>query len=323
MSDEPDQRARAAAPGAAPGAAPSRATAPGAAAPGAAAPGGTRPEPDDPLALIAAWPAVAQACERARDACTRLRFHEGLRRRIPEAAAESRVRGAWASARLDGARVPLDVVRDLVTGAARWPQPSDPTWDRVRGAVQATAETEQLLRYLSGASAAAAQGLARLHLAAAQPLVSAEVLGRPRTAADRPDPEFAMLPASPSDVRERLAGISDLVRATSAPAPLVAALVHAEIALVRPFTGGNALVARAAERALLRARGLDPTGVGVPEFGHLEAGATAYTGALSAYATGTRAGLTAWIEHCADAVVAGAHEGERIADAVRAGRLSD
>ena len=107
-----------------------------------------------------------------------------------------------------------------------------------------------------------------------------------------------------------------------APAPLVAALVHAEIALVRPFTGGNALVARAAERALLRARGLDPTGVGVPEFGHLEAGVTAYTGALSAYATGTRAGLTAWIEHCADAVVAGAHEGERIADAVRAGRLS-
>lgn len=274
----------------------------------------------DPLAVIAAWPEVAAACERAREACTRLRFHEGLRRRIPEAAAESRVRGAWAGARLDGARVPLEVVRDLVTGAAAWPPPGDPTWDRVRGAVQATAEAEHLGRHLSGAPA---QALARLHLAAAAPLAPSATLGRPRPPGDDPaeaDGEFALLPPPPADVGPRLAGVCDIMR-SDAPALLVAALAHAEIALVRPFVGGNALVARSAERALLRSRGLDPTGVAVPEYGHLTVGVTAYIGALSAYATGTQAGLTAWVEHCASAVAAGAKEGERIADAVRVGRL--
>lgn len=288
------------------------------------------PEPDpfpDPLATIAAWPAVAAAFERARQACTRLRFHEGLRRRIPEAAAESRVRGAWASAGLDGVRVPLDVVRDLVTGAGRWPEPSEPTWDRVRGAVQVTAEAEHAGRLLDTAPA---QVLARLHLAAAQPFAPAAWLGRPRDASWAGDPageelapagEFAMLPPAPERVGERLAGITQLLRATRPPALLVAAIVHAELALVRPFVGGNALVARAAERALWRARGLDPTGVAVPEAGYLALGATAYGGALSAYATGTRDGVTAWVEHAAAAAEAAVAEGERIADAVRAGRL--
>lgn len=277
----------------------------------------------DPLAALAAWPAVAQACEQARQACARLRFHEGLRRRIPEAAAESRVRGAWASAGLDGVRVPLDVVRDLVTGSARWPEPSEPTWDRLRGAVQVSVEAEHAGPLLSSAPA---QVLARLHLAAAQPFAPPAWLGRPRDA-HAPDEqrwaasEFVMLPAAPERVGERLAGITDLLRATRAPTLLVAALVHAELALVRPFVGGNALVARAAERALWQARGLDPTGVAVPEAGYLALGATAYGGALSAYATGTRDGVTAWVEHAAAAADAAVAEGERIADAVRAGRL--
>lgn len=285
---------------------------------GAAEPAGVA----DALGVIAAWPTIERACEQTREVCTRLRFHEGLRRRIPEAAAESRVRGAWANARLDGARVPAEVVRDLVTGVASWPPAGDPTWDRVRGAVQASAEAEQVGRYLS---AAPAQALARLHLAAAQPFAPAATLGRPRPAGDDPgeaDGEFALLPPPPADVGARLAGLGDIMR-SDAPALLVAALVHAEIALVRPFVGGNALVARSAERTLLRSRGLDPTGVAVPEFGHLAVGVTAYIGALSAYATGTSAGLTAWVEHCAAAVSAGAQEGERIADTVRVGRLSD
>jgi hypothetical protein len=51
------------------------------------------------------------------------------------------------------------------------------------------------------------------------------------------------------------------------PVVLAAALVHAELAVVRPFVRGNGLVARAAERALVAAAGLDPTGVAVPEAG--------------------------------------------------------
>ena len=54
---------------------------------------------------------------------------QALRRRIPEASAESRVRGARASAFLDGAELPVDLVRDLVRGARPWPEHLDPVED--------------------------------------------------------------------------------------------------------------------------------------------------------------------------------------------------
>ncbi len=102
----------------------------------------------------------------------------------------------------------------------------------------------------------------------------------------------------------------------------MAALVHAEIATVRPFVRGNGLVARAVERAVIRASGLDPTGVAVAEVGHRSAGPGAYLGALAAYASGSPQGVALWLTHCAKAVVVGAQEGGRIADAVLAGRLT-
>ena len=78
------------------------------------------------LSALAALPGVPEATAAARDACTALRWHEALRRRIPQAAAESRVRGARASAALDGAQVSVDLVRDLMRGAAAWPSEPDP-----------------------------------------------------------------------------------------------------------------------------------------------------------------------------------------------------
>ena len=123
-------------------------------------------------------------------------------------------------------------------------------------------------------------------------------------------------------VQQRLAGVADLVReAGRLPVPLVAALVHAEIAVVRPFVLGNGLVARSLERLVVQAAGLDPTGVAVPEVGYLDGGTTAYLGALAAYATGTREGVALWLRHSAEASVRAAAEGGRIADAVRVGRL--
>src|SRR5690606_30855748 len=62
---------------------------------------------------LAELPGISEKVEAARQACTQLRWHNGLRRRIPEAAAESRVRGAWASGELEGARLSTDIVRDL------------------------------------------------------------------------------------------------------------------------------------------------------------------------------------------------------------------
>jgi Fic family protein len=273
--------------------------------------------------LLAAMPTVAEATDAARQACTRLRWHEALRRRIPQAAAESRVRGARASAALDGAEMDLALVRDLMRGATAWPPHPDPLEAVLQGAVKATAETEHIRALVVTAPS---QALARVHAAAAGHLLPESQVGRPRQAGEV-SREFSDLGPSPDEsvVRERLSGILELLLcAKDSPAVVVAALVHAEIATVRPFVRGNGLVARAMERAIIQASGLDPTGVAVVELGHRAGGAggAAYLGALAAYATGSKQGVVLWITHCAEAIVAGAEEGGRIADAVLAGRLS-
>ena len=275
----------------------------------------------DSLITLSALPGVPEASEAAREACTQLRWHQALRRRIPAAAAESRVRGARASAALDGVEVNVDVVRDLMRGATAWPESPDPLEAMLRGAVQATAETEHIRATVFTAPSHA---LARVHVAAAGHLLPESQVGRPRQA-DEVSREFSDLGPAPDAfiVGQRLSGIVELLLcAKDAPAVVVAALVHAEIATVRPFVRGNGLVARAMERAVIQAGGLDTTGVAVAELGHGAGGGAAYVGALAAYGSGSPQGVAVWITHCAQAIVAGAQEGGRIADAVLAGRLS-
>lgn len=271
------------------------------------------------LSAVLALPGVAGATERAREACTALRWHPALRRRIPEGAAESRVRGARASAALEGAEVDVDVVRQLLLGTTAWPADPDPVEQTLHAAVRVTAESEPAGRLLGRAPS---QALARLHLACAG-LVEDDQLGRPRQGQEeaRELTDLGPAPSAPGAV-QRLHGIRELVLADdSAPALVVASLVHAEIAAARPFVRGNGLVARAVERVLVQVRGLDPTGVAVPEAGHLREGAAGYLGALTAYASGTPEGVALWLVHCGDAMVAAAAEGQRIADAVLAGRV--
>jgi Fic family protein len=277
----------------------------------------------DSLASLSAMPGVPEATDAAREACTQLRWHQSLRRRVPAAAAESRVRGARASAALDGAEMDLNRVRDLMRGATPWPPSPDPLEAMVQGAVQATAETEHIIALVISAPS---QALARIHAAAAGHLLPQSQVGRPRQPGEISQ-EFSDLGPSPDEtiVRQRLSGVLELLlSAKNSPAVVVAALVHAEIATVRPFVRGNGLVARAMERAIVQASGLDPTGVGVVEQGHLAGGpggGAQYLGALAAYGTGSPRGVALWIIHCAEAIVAGANEGGRIADAVLAGRL--
>ena len=275
----------------------------------------------DSLVRLSALPGVSEATDAARQACTQLRWHQALRRRIPAAAAESRVRGARASAALDGAEVDVAVVRDLMRGAVVWSQNPDPIEAVLKGAVQATVETEHILAMVV---AAPSQALARVHLAAAGHLLPEAQVGRPRRAGEI-SREFSDLGPAPDEdvVRQRLSGIVELLLcAKGAPAVVVAALVHAEIATVRPFVRGNGLVARAIERAVIQASGLDPTGVAVTEIGHGASGVAAYVGALAAYGSGSPQGVAQWITHCAKAIVAGAEEGGRIAEAVLVGRLT-
>ncbi|AXH97138.1 Fic family protein [Ornithinimicrobium avium] len=280
------------------------------------------------LADLARTPGVAEGIETARQACTELRWHQALRRRIPEAAAESRVRGAAASAMLEGAEPAgsqrsADLVRDLVRGALPWDErDEDPVWRVLAGVVRATSATEHV-----GAAQlrAPAQVLASLHTAAAGELLPMAQVGRPRAAGEecREWTELGQAPG-PKEVAERLALVHELVAAVpagSVPVLLVAAVVHAELVTARPFVLGNGVVARAMERAVLRVGGLDPTGVAVPEVGHADRAGSDYRGAITAYASGGREGVRLWLLHCAESVTRAAAEGTRVADAVLAGRL--
>ncbi|HET7761569.1 MAG TPA: hypothetical protein VFL46_04345 [Phycicoccus sp.] len=274
----------------------------------------------DAVRRLAELPGVPEQVETAREACTRLRWHQALRRRIPEAAAESRVRGAVASAELEGARLPVDVVRDVVRGAASWSESGDPVEQVVRGVVAATAETEQVRRIVLTAPL---QAVARLHTVAAAGLVPEPALGRPRLAGET-CAELTDLGEAPEagEAAARLRAVVEVLLATPRlPVVVAAAVIHAELATVRPFVRGNAVVARALDRAVVQAGGLDPTGVAVTEAGHASGGGAAYLGALAAYGRGDAAGVGLWVSHCCTAVRVAAAEGERVADAVLAGRL--
>jgi Fic family protein len=85
---------------------------------------------------------------------------------------------------------------------------------------------------------------------------------------------------------------------------VLAAIVHAEIAVVSPFGSGDGVVARAMEHMVLMATGVDPLGVIVIEAGHA-ADPAGYVRALDAYASGAVAGVRAWIVHCARALMFG------------------
>lgn len=275
----------------------------------------------DPLLALTRLDGVEAGVAAAREACEGLRWHPALRRRTAEARVEAGVRAARCSAALDGGRLPLELVRDAVRGARELPD--DAAGLTVRGAVRAHAEAE-LLSAAGGRALTSApwQALARLHVLAAAGLVADDALGRPRRPGEPPRdvPAGTPVPDGP-DLSARLDALSRLLaEPTSAPVLVVAAVAHAEVLTARPFVAGNGVVARALAHTLVVGRGLDPVGVAVPEAAHLS-DATAYAGAAAGYATGSPEGVGAWLRHCAQAVVDGAGEGTRVADAVLAGRL--
>ena len=230
--------------------------------------------PDDPLARLATLEGVPSAFAAARDGIDVVLRDRGLRRTSPETTAESLLRGAHASAVLEGSASSLTAVRDGEGDAV---------------AADAVRVSTGLLGLAPTLTRSPLRALARLHtLAAASSLDPAEV-GRPR------NPEAA----------ERLQGVARLVASTTAaPALLLAAVVHAELATATPFASHNGLVARAAERLVLVARGVDEKSLTVPEAAHLALRAE-YESNLRAYRDGGPSGVHAWLLYAAQAYASG------------------
>ncbi len=223
----------------------------------------------DPLAWLSDLEGVPSAYAATRDGIDVMLRDRGLRRTTPEQTGESLLRGAHASAVLEGSASSLAEVR-AGTGDAV-----------AQAAVRVSTE---LLALVPVMGRAPVQAFARLHS-----LTGGSSPGQPVGA----------------DAAARLQALSRALLATTAPALMVAALVHAELVSVSAFAAHNGLVARAAERLVLVARGVDPASLVVPEAGHLALTAE-YESNLRGYRDGGRAGLHAWMLYGAEAQTKGA-----------------
>ncbi|RCG23603.1 oxidoreductase [Streptomyces diacarni] len=266
----------------------------------------------DPLAPLAALPGVPEAVDSVRTSVDRAYGHRIMRRRSSEVSAEAALRGARASAAVEGTDWALEEVRrrsDFGTEAeAR----------TVGAALRVTAEAGQLLDIWEQSPL---RVLARLHLVAASGAAPDESVGRPRRPGEPVEgPEIGLQPPGADEVAARLDGLAQLVTgSTSVPALVLAAVVHGELQTLCPFGSCNGVVARAAERIVLVGSGLDPKAICPAEVGHAELGRDAYRAALAGYASGTPEGMTAWITHCGRAVELGVRESTAVCEAMQRG----
>jgi Fic family protein len=279
------------------------------------------PKTADPLAPLLDLPGVAAAVADARKAVDVLLSHRVLRRRSAEVTAESALRGARASAQLEGAGTELERLRGqlLAGGTVTLRRLPDGTPDErgarlVEGAVRLHADLGQVLPSWRHSPK---QALARMHVVVAGDLgLERDELGRPRAVGQAcEDPLGLGTPPDPLEVSARLDGLSRVVLATRVPAVVVSAVVHGELLALRAFGSADGLVARAAARLVLVERGLDPKAVSAPEVGHVEL-QHEYEAAARGYITGGPAGVAAWVAHCASAVALGAREGVAVCEAI-------
>ncbi|WP_042407509.1 hypothetical protein, partial [Streptacidiphilus carbonis] len=281
-----------------------------------------------------------------RRAVDRLYGHRVMRRRAAEVTSESALRGARASAALEDADWPLEEVR------RRTDFGTDPEARTVGGALRVNAEAGQLLGTWRHSPL---QVLARLHLLACGDDDAAA--GRPRQDGEQPDgrfgkplppaladepadpaaerpapvPVFDLAPPPPAgEVAARLEGLAGLLAGRggkknpnerAAPALVVAAVVHGELMTLQPFARHSGLVARAAQRIVLIAEGMDPQAICPVEVGLVELGTDAYRNALGGYASGTAEGMALWITHCGAALRLGVRESTAVCEAMQRGMV--
>lgn len=240
--------------------------------------------------MIASIPAVEESAGAAREEVDALLWRRDVRSAAAEVAASSIQRGARDSAFIDGSD--LAEVEDSPMGRV------------LEAALRVTAAVPT---QVDAFASAPLQAWAHLHALVAHGFVPDEELGRPRPGSTADDPLHLgdLVPATTATDRlALLAGV--LTTTTQAPALVVAAIAHAEIAVLRPFTWGSGLLARATTRLVMASRGVDPSLFSIPEHGMVELGRTSYVRALRAYATGSRDGVAEFCVWHASAVAAGA-----------------
>lgn len=225
----------------------------------------------DPLASLLTLEGVPSGFAAARDGADALLRDRGLRRTSSGMTAESLLRGAQASGVLEGSSSGLETVR------------ADGGDEVARAAVRVSTELLGLAPLIASRPL---QAFARIHALAGRGAVPDDQLGRPRDA----------------EAAGRLRALAERLTApTEAPAMLVASIVHADLATAAPFASHNGIVARACERLVLVARGVDEKSLLVPEAAHLQLRAE-YESNLRAYAAASGSnGVHSWLLYAIEA----------------------
>ena len=252
----------------------------------------------DPLSNLLSIPGVSEECETTLKAIDELMWNRTVRRHKEALIPYTRRIAGFATAALDGAQMPKDPTME--------PEVS-PMGSLSDQGLLVTAEAD--LQHLAFKSEPL-KVLARLHTF----VTTDEDRGRPRTSNEVIDPlRLGSLP--PHEVlQERLSQLTDLVIESKASSILVAAIAHAELATLRPFTQGSYLVARASTRLILAARDVDNYGLVMSEYGAFLLGRPAYVKALTGYMSGTRDGVGAWVAWQGEAIKRGIEMAKELAE---------
>lgn len=243
----------------------------------------------DPLSQLLTNDRIAQVTNAALKSIDELNWNRSVRNN-PELVPLARRVSGYASAAIEGAAMPADPRQD----------PDDsPMGELSNAALGITAETDfQLSTFLK----TPLQTLARLHSF----LDNSENRGRPRTVNQVEDPLHIGEPLDHTKIEARLDSLVELITKSKAPAVLLSAIVHAEIAVIAPFKNGSQMIARATSRLVLQSKNVDQLKLVMPEYGFYKIGRNPYAKALIAYQTGTIAGVTDWIDLHSQAIHIGA-----------------
>lgn len=246
-------------------------------------------ETPDPLSGLPLMDATSTLLSATRDEIDAVLWNRGVRAKAAEVAAASVMRGARDSAAVDGADTA--VVDDSPMG-------------RILGNAQVL--NARVPGLVDTWTHSPLQVLAELHAIAAQGFTSDEERGRPRSTEQVRDPlNLGVLPPA-TVISPRLTSLAQVITTSTSPALLVAAVVHGELAALRPFEVGSGLVARASVRLVMASKGIDPSLFTIPEHGMFELGRPAYVSAIREYSAGTAEGINAYVSWFATALAMGA-----------------
>ena len=236
---------------------------------------------------------------------------------------------ALATLRLDGSTIPAAPTAEQVRRALHEPTtpaaaPARASWDMtLRSAVDVADASDETLwaREFQGVVQALSSddladrlfrdpvdALADLHRRLTVGLVAVDTAGHPRRTEqavhDRSVGRILYFATDPADVPSELHRLAGWLASAAAREHglVVSGVVHFDLLRIHPFEAANGRVARAAARLVLRARGLDPHGLAIPE---VPLAADALGTHEEVARTARRRDLTIWLERWGEAVTAG------------------